>query len=59
MFAKIENDTWQTMSQQERNHQLYLSQCVILAMFLERGAISQAEHDRSLSELTIRMGEMK
>ena len=29
----------------------------MLDMFLERGAISQAQHDKSLHDLTVKMGE--
>ena len=45
------------MSHREKNHQLYLQQKELLETFLVRGAISRAQHDRSLSELTIKMGE--
>ena len=45
------------MSRREKNHQLFLQQKEILELFLARGAISKAQHDRSLSELTVKMGE--
>ncbi len=47
----IENPAWDAMSLNEKNKQLFLEQKELLKKFLERGAISQAEHDRSLSVL--------
>lgn len=52
------NDTqWQKLSYEEKSHQMYLSQKVLLAMFLEHGAITQAQHDKSLHDLREKMGE--
>ena len=51
------NTAWQKLSYEEKNHQLYLSQKALLAMFLEHGAISQAQHDKSLHDLQEKMGE--
>ena len=48
---------WQTLSYAEKNHVLYLRQKDALAMFLERRAISRAQHDRSLHDLCEKMGE--
>ncbi len=48
---------WQTLSYSEKNHELYLRQKNTLDMFLERGAISQAQHDKSLHDLREKMGE--
>lgn len=48
---------WQAMSYAEKNHQLYLKQRSLLDMFLEHGAISQAQHDKSLHDLREKMGE--
>ena len=45
------------LSYEEKNHQLYLKQKQMLDMFLERGAISKAQHDKSLHDLTVKMGE--
>ena len=53
----IENKDWTTLSYEEKNHQLYLRQKALLDSFLERGAISQAQHDKSLHDLTEKMGE--
>lgn len=36
-------------------HQLYLKQKALLDQFLEKGAISQAQHDKSLRDLIEKM----
>ena len=51
------NTNWEKMSYAEKNHQLYLSQKALLSMFLEHGAISRAQHDKSLHDLREKMGE--
>ena len=56
MEGKTENAAWESMSHEEKNHQLYLKQKGMLDIFLERGAISQAQHDKSLSCLIEKMG---
>ena len=56
MDVSIENKEWEMMSHEEKNHQLFLKQKETLALFLERGAISQAQHDRSLHDLAVKMG---
>lgn len=48
---------WQKLSYEGKNHQLYLSQKALLAMFLEHGAISREQHDRRLHDLRDKMGE--
>ena len=48
---------WSALSYEEKNHQLYLKQKALLDLFLERGAITQAQHDKSLHDLTVKMGE--
>ena len=57
MNFKEKNTGWDALSYQEKNHQLFLTQKSILDKFLERGAISQAQHDKSLRNLTVKMGE--
>lgn len=57
MNFKGKNTGWDALSYQEKNHQLFLTQKSILDKFLERGAISQAQHDKSLRDLTVKMGE--
>ena len=48
---------WDKLTHEQKNHQLYLKQKQMLDMFLEHGAISQAQHDKSLHDLTEKMGE--
>ncbi len=43
-------------SAQEKNLELFLRQRETLTLFLERGAISQAQHDKSLHDLIVKMG---
>ena len=56
-FTANNNQAWQKMSYQEKTHQLFLKQKEILDKFMERGAISQAQHDKSLHDLIEKMGE--
>ena len=49
---------WSALSYEEKNHQLFLRQKSLLDGFLERGAISQAQHDKSLHDLMVKMGEV-
>ena len=51
-----QNSSWGSMSYESKNRELYLRQKQTLDLFLERGAISQAQHDKSLHDLTIKMG---
>ena len=56
MDVIIEDTAWDAMSHEEKNHQLYLKQKQMLDTFLERGAISQAQYDKSLGDLILKMG---
>ena len=47
---------WQALSKEEKKYQLFLSQKAILDSFLERGAISQVQYDKSYGDLKIKMG---
>ena len=51
-----QNSTWGSMSYELKTRALYLRQKQTLDLFLERGAISQAQHDKSLHDLTVKMG---
>ena len=42
-------------SYEEKNRQLFIQQKNTLDMFLERGAISKAQHDKSLGDLIEKM----
>ena len=48
---------WDTLSYAQKNHQLFLEQKAILDQFLKKGAISRAQHDKSLRDLIEKMGE--
>lgn len=50
-----ENQNWDSLSYVEKNHQLYLKQKALLDQFLEKGAVSQAQHDKSLHDLIEKM----
>ena len=55
----IENKTeenWAALTPEEKKIQLFLNQKHTLDMFLERGAISQAQYDKSLGDLREKMG---
>ena len=54
---EAENKNWSALSYEEKNHQLFLKQKALLDSFLERGAISKAQHDKSLHDLIKKMGE--
>lgn len=44
-----------TMSKEEKRIELYLSQKRLLETFLERNAISKAQYEKSLNDLTTKM----
>ena len=52
----MEQYEWERLSLEEKRVQLYKNQKQTLDAFLERGAISQAQYDKSLGDLTIKMG---
>ena len=56
MDVNIENSAWDHLTYAEKNKQLFLNQKQTLDMFLERGAISKAQHDKSLHDLIEKMG---
>ena len=47
---------WERLSPEEKKKQLYLNQKQTLEAFLERGAITRAQFDKSLGDLTEKMG---
>ena len=57
MDTKIDNQTWEKLTYAEKNHQLFLREKDLLAGFLAHGAISRAQHDKSLHDLIEKMGE--
>ena len=55
----IDNKTWADMTHAEKNRQIFLQQKETLDAFLERGAISKAQYDKSLNDLRRKMGGEK
>lgn len=55
-MKSIENVDWSSLSYEEKNRLLFQRQKKTLDMFLERGAISHAQHDKSLHDLIQKMG---
>lgn len=53
----VDNSSWEHLSYAEKNHELFLNQKALLDSFLERGAITRAQHDKSLHDLIEKMGE--
>ena len=47
---------WSSLSHEEKNRILILCQQKILDTFLEHGAISQAQYDKSIHDLIVKMG---
>ena len=56
--VNIDNPGWEGLSYKEKNLQLFLRQKETLDMFLQHGAISKAQHDKSLSDLKEKMWVM-
>ncbi|MCQ2430691.1 MAG: hypothetical protein MJ192_10220 [Clostridia bacterium] len=51
----MENDRL-TGTADEKKRRLYFEQKRTLELFLERGAITKAQYDKSLGDLTVKMG---
>lgn len=50
-----QNMVWESMTPEEKRINLFFQQKNTLDMFLERHAISQAQYDKSLHDLIIKM----
>lgn len=50
---------WDQLTAEEKKVQLFLNQKQTLDLFLERGAISQAQYDKSLGDLREKMGVLE
>ena len=50
------NAAWETLTPEEKRRALYDRQVATLKTFLEHGAITQAQHNKSLHDLTEKMG---
>ena len=51
------NKAWDHLTYRQKNHRLFLEQKETLDRFLETGAITKAQHDKSLRDLKEKMGE--
>ena len=56
MIGNKREENWVALTTEEKKIQLFLNQKHTLDMFLERGAISQAQYDKSLGDLRERKG---
>ncbi len=56
MIGNKMEENWAALTPEEKKIQLFLNQKHTLDMFLERGAISQAQYDKSLGDLREKMG---
>ena len=57
MDLNNETTEWQGLTHAEKQHRLFLNQKALLDRFLKTGAITQAQHDKSLGDLIAKMGE--
>ena len=56
MDIKIDRPGWDQLSHQEKNRELFLRQKQTLDTLLAHGAITKVQHDKSLHDLTEKMG---
>ena len=47
---------WETLTPEEKRRALYDRQVATLKTFLEHGVITQSQHDKTLNDLTEKMG---
>ena len=52
----MEQIEWEKLTPEEKHVQLYLKQKKLLDNFLARNVISKAQYDKSLGDLTEKMG---
>ena len=48
--------TWETLSYEEKNHQLFVKQKELLELFLTKKAISREQYEKSLHDLMEKTG---
>ena len=56
MIQDKDTAAWETMTPEQKRRELYDRQVALLDTFLEHRAISQEQHDKSLHDLTVKMG---
>lgn len=52
----MEQEQWEKLTPEQKKRELYLEQKFTLDSFFERNAISKAMYDKSLHDLTEKMG---
>lgn len=52
--ADLEKRDWETLTYEEKNRLLFLRQKQLLDMFFKRNAISKAQYEKSLTDLTLK-----
>ena len=57
MNSNTESRASDPAAHDEKKHQLYLKQKELLDTFLAHGTITKAQYDKSLHDLTVKMGE--
>ena len=55
MATEIKDPTWASLSYAEKNKELFERQKRLLGLFLERGAISKEQYEKSLRDMTEQM----
>lgn len=51
----VSEKEWKTLTPEEKHRELYYRQVEVLKKFLERNAISKAQYEKSLHDLTEKM----
>lgn len=52
----MQMEQWESLSPEQKKRELYLEQKHTLDTFLEHHAISRAQYEKSLGDLTVKMG---
>lgn len=52
----MQQEQWESLTPEQKKRELYLEQKYTLDTFLEHHAISKAQYDKSLGDLTAKMG---
>ena len=52
----MQMEQWESLSPEQKKRELYLEQKQTLDTFLEHHAISRAQYEKSLGDLTVKMG---
>jgi hypothetical protein len=52
----MQQEQWESLTPEQKKRELYLEQKYTLDTFLEHHAITKAQYDKSLGDLTAKMG---